>query len=181
MLSKEIAKMSILDVLPQLPKLLKVQTDIENAAAEGGDMVEVENQMLQVDLNDPASVEAFNFLSVNLESRAEFYKKEAEYYLEIARKLSSLSKKHNEFLKNVMGDSGIKEIRGKSFRFSISPSKGKLVIDDESKLTEYTREVKELVIDKDRVKQDLELGVPVEGAHIEKGYTLRKYPIKGIE
>ncbi len=80
-----------------------------------------------------------------------------------------------------MADSDKKEIRGKSFRFSVSPSKGKLVIDDESKLGDYKREVKELVLDKDRVKQDLELGVPVEGAHIEKGYTLRKYPIKGIE
>lgn len=173
--------MSILDVLPQLKDLVQKSCDIETAAAEGRDLVEFEQQMLQINLNDPHSVEAFNFLSISLENRAEFYKKEAEEFLSIAKKLSSLSKKHSEFLKNIMADSDKKEIRGKSFRFTISPSKGKLVIDDESKLTEYTREVKEIVLDKDRVKQDLELGVPVEGAHIESGFTLRKYPIKGIE
>ena len=173
--------MSILDVLPQLPALLKVQCDIENAAANGDELTVLENQVLQIDLNDPASVEAYNFISLNLENRADFYKKEAEYYSDIAKKLNALSKKHNEFLKNVMGDSGKTEIQGKSFRFTVSPSKGKLIIDDESKLMEYGRTKTEIVIDKDRVKQDLELGVPVEGAHIEKGYTLRKYPIKGIE
>ena len=168
-------------MLPQLPALLKIQCDIENAAANGDELMTLEHQVLSIDLNEPASVEAYNFIANNLESRAEFYKKEAEYYLDISKKLSGLSKKHNEFLKNVMADSGKTEVQGKSFRFTVSPSKGKLIIDDESKLGDYGRTKTEIVIDKDRVKQDLELGVPVEGAHIEKGYTLRKYPIKGIE
>lgn len=173
--------MGILDVLPKLPQILKTQSEIETAAAEGKELDMFDSQMLQVDLNDPLSVEAFNFISVNLEARADFYKKEAEAFLEISKKIMSLSKRHKEFLKSIMDASGKNEIRGKSFRFSISPSKGKLVIDDESKLGDYKREVREFVLDKDRVKQDLELGVPVEGAHIEKGFTLRTYPIKGIE
>ncbi len=171
--------MGILDVLPQLPTLMKKQNEIESAAHEDSDMLPFELDLLQIDLNNADSVEAYNFLAESIESRAEFYEKEAAYYSGVAKKLSALTKKYKEFVKNVAVESGTDEIRGKSIRFKISKAKPSLVVDDLTKLSDYMKQKIEMVLDKDRVKQDIELGVPVDGAHIEQSYSLRKYPITG--
>lgn len=161
--------------------VLQKSYELETALVEGTDTAPIEQELFAVDLTNAEAVEAYSFMVQNLEQREEFYQRQADEFKAIAKNIKNLVSRYNNFVKRVMIDSGTPELTGKSFRFKLSTVKPSLIIDDESLLTEYTRPVTETVLDKDRIKQDLELGVPVEGAHLEQSYSLRKYPIKGLK
>jgi hypothetical protein len=173
--------MSILDVLPQLKTLIAKSSAIETAVFEGQDLAPFEQDLFQVDLTNADAVEAYNFMVQHLEQREEFYRRQAEEFEAIAKSISGLVSRYNIFVKKVMAESGQDELTGKSFRFKLTKVKPKLFVDDESKLSEYLQQETKMVLNKERIKQDLELGVPVEGAHLEQSYSLRKYPIKGLK
>lgn len=173
--------MSILDVLPQLKNLMAKTNEIETAVIDGDDLAPIEQGMFQVNLNDPNSIEAYTFLVKNLESRFEFYEKQAQENQEIASKIKGLIGRYKKFMQGVMLESDTKEVFGKSSRYLLQkPKTTKLVIDDESKLNDYLKEQKKFVLDTAAIKADLENGVPLEGAHLEATVKLASYPIKGI-
>lgn len=163
--------------MSDLKSLIEQSSLIELAVLDGRDDVPFE-----VDLNNVASVEAYNFITQNLEQRAEFYKAQAAEFSKIAKNISNLSERYNEHVKKIMAESGLTDIEGTSFRFKLTTVKPKMVIDNEELLiADYSKTETKVVIDKERAKQDLELGVPVKGAHLEQSYSLRRYPIKGLK
>ena len=158
--------------MSDLKQLIQMSTEIETSAIDG-----IEQEPLNIELSNPDSVEAYQFISQNLEQRSEYYKAQADELYKIAKTIENVA-----FIKKVMVDSGVDEIHGKTFRFKLTSVKPKMVVDDEAALmATYSKTKTEVVLDKERAKQDLELGVPVDGAHLEQSYSLRKYPIKGLK
>tara|TARA_R110000868_G_scaffold62962_3_gene189938 strand:- start:1103 stop:1594 length:492 start_codon:yes stop_codon:yes gene_type:complete len=163
--------------MSDLKQLIQMSTEIETSAIDG-----IEQEPLNIELSNPDSVEAYQFISQNLEQRSEYYKAQADELYKIAKTIENVSKRYDAFVKKVMVDSGVDEIHGKTFRFKLTSVKPKMVVDDEAALmATYSKTKTEVVLDKERAKQDLELGVPVDGAHLEQSYSLRKYPIKGLK
>jgi uncharacterized protein YxjI len=161
-------------------KATKATTDIEIAAVEGKDLSAFDAGF-ELDLSNAEAVEAYSLLASQLEARQEFYAKQAEEMDAIAKQIGGVLTRYNTFVKKVMSDAGTTDLTGVSFRYKLTTVKPRLVVEDETKLSEYTKTETKVVLDKERIKQDLELGVPVEGARLEQSHSLRKYPIKGLK
>lgn len=175
--------MSLIDIMPNISKLLAKTYRIETALVESEALSpSIEQDLFQIDLTNADSVEAYNFLATELESRKEFYERQADEFDKVAKSIDNLLIRYNIFVKKIMAESGVEDLHGKTYRFKLSTVKPKLVIDDEGALkADYSKTETKIVLDKERIKQDLELGVPVQGARLEQNYSLRKYPIKGLK
>lgn len=168
--------------MSDLKLMMSKTNEVEIAAIDGLDLNPIEQELFQIDLGNAEAVEAYNLFSSNLEARAEFYKKQADEFYKIATSITGLANRYEAFVKKIMVESGNTDINGKSFRFKLSTTKPKLIIDNEDAVKAvYSKTETKVLVDKEAAKQDLELGVPVEGAHLEQSYSLRRYPIKELK
>lgn len=77
------------------------------------------------------------------------------------------------FIKQEMSDEGMIGMEGDRFKFSLSDSQGSLLIDNEGLIPEEFFEEKiERVLNKEKLKAALTLGMVIEGASIKKGHRL---------
>ncbi len=77
------------------------------------------------------------------------------------------------FIKSGMSQEGIAEEQGKNFKFILSDSQGSLLIEKEDSIPEEFFEEKiERVLNKERLKAALTLGMVIDGVSIKKGHRL---------
>jgi hypothetical protein len=111
-----------------------------------------------------------------MESISEFYKKRADDYLRLSKAASRLVDYCKDNLKYAMQELDTNELVGNDFYFKLSKTNPKCVIDDEAKIDMvYKREIKEIVVDKKAILEDLKQGLPVVGAKLEESFSLRAY------
>lgn len=79
-----------------------------------------------------------------------------------------------EYMKAALLSASINKVSAGTFKVSISPTVGKLVIDDLAEVPEqYKTKVEVETIDSETLKTDIKGGLVVAGAHIEPGTSLR--------
>jgi hypothetical protein len=150
-----------------------IQQIIEN----GGELTpELESGFTEVGERLAEKTDAYAYFLDRLETEAEFWRSRADSLLKTAKACESLKKRLSGNIKFVMERLDQKEVCGSEMRFTLAKAKPALVIDEKALDPAYFMQVTEMVPDKERIKSDLELGVPVPGAKLEGGYSLRKYP-----
>lgn len=162
---------------------------VERALIENDGVLppEIEEQfnLATGDLKD--KVDRYWIVLEALDARAGYFKSLAESAT-AARKM--IENKHASLkanLKFTMQQLNLSELEGNDYRYKLSNSKPKLVIDDDALPPGYKKAVQTFVPDKEQIENDLALGMSVPGAHMETVQSLRGYmnagakakPIKG--
>lgn len=151
--------------------------DIEMMLIEsGGDMTpELQEKLNSIKPNIDLSASMIERCGAH----AEHFRKKARAFAEIAQGFEKSESYLKQIIKDDMQAHGVSELLGKDVRFKLSPSKPKLVIDEETLDSAYQMHV--LQPDKKKIEEDLALGVPVQGARLEETKSLRTYLIKKVE
>ncbi len=138
---------------------------------------EIEAMMNEVALAEPEKIDSYYHIMKRIEAE-ESYLKDREAELRSARKaLENNRERLKNNLKFHMEQTQQTEVSGNEYRFKLAGSKPRLVIDESKVPDQYKVEVIERVIQKDRIKEDLDMGIAVEGASLEASYSLRPYPV----
>lgn len=67
------------------------------------------------------------------------------------------------------------DLEGELYTFKLAKAAPKVIIDDESSISELYLRTKVIhEVDKKQICDDLKNGVPIEGAHLEENFSLRK-------
>ena len=77
-----------------------------------------------------------------------------------------------EIMIKIMKKHGVESVKTAFFEAKFKKNPPKIVIDDESKLDKYKKIEMITTLDKTAVKQDLQSGKIIDGAHIEQGERL---------
>jgi hypothetical protein len=119
-------------------------------------------------------VDAYFFKKRALENRVEFWKSEVELAKAKLETAKSKLDQFKEYTVLCLAETDNGEISGNRGTLRHKPGKMKVVITEEGNIQREFLDVKErLVVNKERVKEALELGREVDGAHLEQSYTLR--------
>lgn len=110
----------------------------------------------------------------NLEGDIAKFKQE-EQRINAARKaLENKLTRAKEYMKSALYNNGLTKLTAGTFKISIVPTAGKLVITDEAKIpAKYKDVVTDVFIRNADVKNDIANGIVIEGAYIEEGTSLR--------
>jgi predicted kinase len=170
--------MSVLD-----SKITRDQAEIVAQIIEnGGELTaELEREVELIDLNRAQEVDSLHMTLELMGHYKTFWEAKELEAAKIRRSLEKLHERYRYFIKSVMIASGTEELHGNEYRYKLSKLSPKVVIEElaEQALIEtYGKEVTKVVLDKDRLKEDLEAGVPVEGAKMQDVHSLRSYPQK---
>lgn len=148
--------------------------------AAGGELTpELEQKLEFNQLELARKVDGYAFFDERFQAEEAYWSKKAESYKKIAKSFDTLRDRLRGRIKQIMVESGEKEIKGYDARFVLSKSKPKLVIESEASLpAQYKMQVTTTQPDKEQIKKTLEEGWEVEGARLEEVYTLRVYENK---
>lgn len=145
----------------------------------GGELTpEIEARLLTVDLNVASRVDAVHTLLARFDAAADYWTERANESLQVADALKAAHKRLKEHVKKIMIDTGRKDLPGEAVRYKLSNAKAKLIVDETQLERDYLKERVTYSPDQEKIRADIELGVPVKGAFLEPAYTLRPYPNK---
>lgn len=148
--------------------------------AEGELTPQLEEWLAEVEKNIATKADHYRFVLDRLEANAEALDKRAKELRAAAVALHNVQESIKGRIKQAMTTMGTNEVKGESFRFKLSNSAPRIVVDNEDKVPlTFKREETVWTPDKKAIKESFDLGVPVEGCHIEQGQTLRTYVNKG--
>jgi hypothetical protein len=145
----------------------------------GGELTpELEQALTSVDLAVSEKVDGYSFVMERMESDAAFFKAKAAFYSKIAKSAETVQERLKSSIKQAIQDLGSKEVVGNNIRFVLSAVKPKMIIDEMKLSPDMKMQVTTTVPDKERIREALEGGIPIEGAHLEESTSLRVYPVK---
>lgn len=145
----------------------------------GGELTpEIEQRLLTVDLNVAARVDAVHTLLARFETAADYWTERGNESLQVADSLKSAARRLKDHVKRIMVDTGRTDLPGEAIRYKLSNAKAKLIVNEQELEPEYFKEKVVRAPDQEKIRADLDLGVPVKGAVLEPVYTLRNYPNK---
>lgn len=167
------------DVLNKTLMALVAETaEIETVLISGGGELtpELEARLAVVDVQLPEKIDGYAAIMDRMGYLASYYTDRAEALLVLSNAAKNVIRRLEANIKLALETSGESEFLGNDFRFKLQASPGSVVIDSEDAV-EGAYKVTETItkIDKKRVAEDLKAGVPVKGAHLERGTHIRRY------
>lgn len=164
--------------MSNLPGLLFKSHELTSQlVASGGEISpEMEAALTTVDMKTPAAVDSAAFVMARMEHEASYWKEMSERYAAIAKGCKTARERLNEAIKEGMRQLEITDLEGKDVRFKLSPAKARLVVNEDYLDQNYTKSRTVIEPDKDKIREDLEKGLEVEGAMLMESFSLRHYP-----
>jgi hypothetical protein len=153
--------------------LIQHISDLEQAILENnGEITEVmEKAIAEVNLDLAEKIDATDIVLSRIKMSSGFWMERADKLYAVAKGLEELHKQLNNHIKNVMAQSGKTELIGNDVCFKLAKTKPALEV-DEAKLDPKYFRVK-VAPDQEKIRTDIELGVPVEGARLRDSFALR--------
>lgn len=143
--------------------------------SEGQITPEIENMLVVKETNLPEKIDGYAAVIERFEMIQEHYKKRAQEISSIAKSAGEVAERCKENIRQALRILDKKEIKGHDVVFKLSLSNPKVIIEDESKIDPAYKVTETIVsVDRKRIAEELKLGVPVDGAHLEETYALRK-------
>lgn len=161
-----------------LRSLIQLSSNIEEMLllSNGEITPEIENMLIVSEAQLPEKIDNYSLLMERMDTICDFYAAKAEFFAKLAAASAAISDKCEDNLKIVMMENSLEELFGNDVRFKLQKSNPSVIIEDEKKLDEsYKSLVTTVKIDKKKISEDLKLGVPINGAHLEQGYHVKKY------
>lgn len=162
-----------------LIEMVVTATKIENHILENS---ADPNAMAFVDDLLKAIVQKVDACAVVLDRMAvseEYWRSRAREAEAVGRSLSNAQTRLKNYIKDSMQISQTVDLHGDDYRFKLSESKPKLVIDETQLSSEWLRVVQITEPDKEKIEHALRGGEIITGARLEPVKSLRKYPNKG--
>ena len=157
-----------------LASMFSMHADLLKGLLETGEVTpEIESMLAHLEIALPEKVDGYHHILSRLEAEMEYFKAKADELYAASKVISNARDRIKEHIKFKMQEQGLSSLEGLDFKFTLSKSKPKVVVQEELIPKEYTREVTEIKIDKDRISEDLKLGIPVPGAHLEDVFALK--------
>lgn len=154
--------------------LLEENKILDLVISNGGELAENQEQELEAVMKALCQkADSYAAVFDSLEARAELLKKQAATLTDAAKALKNAQERLKEHMKHNILESGKNGIEGDFWSFKVSSGKPSLVLSEEVDPS-YLMQVVETVPDKQRIQQDLALGIPVKGAHLKETVVLRK-------
>lgn len=125
--------------------------------------------------------DSYAYVLDKLEHEAAFYKAKADQFAKVSKGLLNVQDRMKQAIKVAMAQMGTDEVKGSDFRFKLSNSQPKLVIDELTLPVEYTITKAITEPNKPIIREMLESGLKIPGAALEPVQTLRKYVAKGTK
>lgn len=168
---EESKKFSLADIIETE---LAIYRQIEEAEGEISEEMDLALEMVQIDRAD--KLDACKYILDQFDQRSEFLKKKEEEFRASRKKCEALQDRLKKRIKEGMVALGLTEAMGNLYRFRLSVSKApKITIDETILPVDYCKVVQRYVPDRDKIEQDLELGLEITGAKFEPIMTLRSY------
>lgn len=162
-----------------LTEIIETELAIYKQIEECGGEITPETDLLlsQIKLDQAQKVDACRYIMAQADLRIQFCK-EREREFQIMRKAAERVKERlNYNIKIGMDALNLREIKGNDYRFVLSTRKEpKLVIDPDQVEEHYLQRVVEFVPDKEKIREDLNMGLEVPGCHYEPIVSLSPYP-----
>jgi len=153
-----------------------MQSIVENA---GEITPEIETE---IDVNAASislKIDKYNFILERIDKEIEFFDCKERQMKTIKKSFESTKQQIRNRIKDIMLSKGIKELIGKEYKFVLSESQPKLIVDESILPSEYKMQVVSYESDKDLIKDAIKSGKQIIGAIFEKVYLLRTYFNKG--
>lgn len=158
--------------------LAEESAKIETALIESGGLLtpELEAMLDVIDVQLPEKVENYSLLMDRMTALSEFYDGRAEMLTRMSKAALAVVDRCKTNLQVAMVTLDTDEIVGIDVRFKLQNSPPKVVIENEENLDQAYVVLETVTkIDKKRIAADLKLDLPVRGARLEVGKSLRQY------
>lgn len=153
--------------LPIESKVLR----LEALYAESGGEVTPEIEAALQELS--RSVDGLGVFIYRMQIAQEYWKKQRDSCVRMAKSAENAERWAETQVKETLARVGQKTLEGDSHRFTVSPSKPRLVLDEMLLPVWFKVSVHKLEPDKEKIRDALDRGEIVPGAHYETGMTLR--------
>lgn len=167
-----------------LAMLFAEQNKIIEKLIEGDGEISSE---LEIEMKDLAAIteaktDGYYLILERLESESLFFKTRADEFTTASKTLSNAHFRIKARLKDLMQQNDFQELIGHDYKFKLSASKPSVIINNEDLIpSEYKTEVTTIQIDKNKISEDLRIGVPVSGASLQESFALRSSVIKSLK
>ena len=152
----------------------------EKIIQNGGEVDDEILSQLEITENSlETKVDSYSHIISRMKTEQTHWKAEREKLQAIEKGFKDAENRLKESLKQALIRLNKDEIIGEQKRFKLSRAKQALIIDEAKVNENFFDIVQTKVVAKDRIKEELELGLDVEGARFEDRYTLREYVVKG--
>ena len=143
----------------------------------GGELnEEVENALALNQKDLQVKVDKYKLYIDHLKQRAEYFKELENEAREARKVFENSSDSLKDRIKYMMNMLNVNEIDGETFRFKLIEGKDKVVVGDQAMIPEeYLIPVTSYNLDKEKILQDLQSGLKIDGAQLEVIKTLRTY------
>lgn len=162
-----------------LSLLAEEKSNIERILEEsGGELTpEIEAELQSLELQTAGKIDGYYAFMERCKSVGELMELRAQALQNIANGHFSLAESLKKRIMFAMSSMGVQEIVGNMKRAKLSPTKGRLVIDEKLLPAEFMLQVTTMVPDKEKIREKLELFEEVPGAKIEGGQSVRFYNV----
>lgn len=149
-------------------------------AETGGELNDtLEAWLSEVEKNLQVKLDSYKFAQDELGAEAERLRLEAQSLMAAARSIDNVKSALNDRIKQAMYNLKTNEICGEKWRFKLSRTAPRLVLQPEILPDTFKIVKTSYEPDKERIKTHLELGEKIEGACLEEVNALRVYVNKG--
>jgi len=163
----------------KLLQLTQQAHEIEKMLIEsGGEITPELESLLTINKNELAKkIDGYDHIIDRLNYSAEFLKKKENEVKQARQSVENFTDSLKERIKAAMLELNLDKIEGESVYFKLSKSRPSVSVSEHQVPLDYM--VTKFVPDKEKIKQDLESGIQVEGCVLKESYTLKKYIKKG--
>lgn len=164
-----------------LRDLIQNAARLTDALIESNGEISLElEQALAINELLPAKIDNYRATIDQLDMQEEFFRKRAAENAKIAKGFATVTERLKTNLKLALKTLEVTELEGNEYKYKISKMAPKLVIDESLLSAAYLMAETKMIPDKEKIKQDLELGLEVSGAKFEEVNALRSYPTKKV-
>ncbi len=170
-----------------LPALVQDQLALDNLLLEvAGDITNPETEQVvmawaeEVKSGVASKIDNYGFKQKYLKLKIEQFKSEAERYTKAIKTIQNVSDQLKDRVKYAMIEMDKQELIGHKWKYNLTNSKPSVYIVDENKIPAKYKIAQPVVykLDKDAIKNDIEEGLVVPGASLERSFALRALEIK---
>lgn len=153
----------------------------------GGEITPEVDALIKVNAQELShKVDNYAMLLQRLEMAEAHYKQVADRYRDVAGKIGKLTDRLQNNIKEAMDAIHSKSLNGELNSFSIRLNPPSVAVIDEGKIDRhYFKEVISYSLEKKRIKDDLKMGIEVNGCRLEQGVTLkvgiRQLSLRGVD
>lgn len=162
-----------------LSLLAEEKSNIERILEEsGGELTaEIEAELAALELQTAGKIDGYYAFMERCKSVGELMETRAAEIQKIAKGHFNLAESLKSRIMYAMSTMGVQEIVGNFKRAKLSPTKGRLIIDEKLLPEEFKMQVVTMVADKERIREKLEMFEEIPGAKIEGGQSVRFYNV----